>query len=147
MPQLDSSTYVGQLFWLLITFMVLFVLMTYVVMPQLEKIFMRREVKIRGLLDQAEKDQKEAQSLIQLDQQKLEKARLEAQQKIRHVVEEVRQSKEHHKQEMDRYFQQKLDEADHQLHLLTKQTLQEAILSKGELVEALSQKIRQETFS
>lgn len=144
MPQLDVSTYMGQLFWLLLTFTLLLALMTYSIVPKLERIFTRREREIRVLLDQAEAAQREAQSLMQLDQEKLQEARLEAQQKIRMVVEKLRQEKELHKQDMDHFFQQKLSEVDQQFHLLKKQALQEAVLLKGELVEALFQKIKGE---
>lgn len=141
MPQLDFSTYPGQLFWLLVTFGLLLLLMTYVVVPQLEKIFKTREVRIKALLDEAESTQKAAENLIQQNQQKLEDARREVQTKIQKVLEEARQSKEFHKQEIDIYFQQKLEEADQQLRLLKEKAFQEAFFLKDELVGVLSEKI------
>lgn len=146
MPQLDFSTYFPQLFWLFFSFALLFILMSYIVLPQLEKLFNRRAFKMRVLLDQAELMQKEAQTLIQQDQEKLQEARVEAQKKIRDVLMEVQQNKERYKQEIDAHFQQKLEEADGHLNSLRKKAFQEATLLKGELVEALFQKIKRENF-
>lgn len=46
MPQLDLSTFVPQLFWLVVTFGFLYYLLSKFCLPQLTNIFVRRELQI-----------------------------------------------------------------------------------------------------
>ncbi len=55
MPQFDFSTFPGQIFWLVVTFAVLFVLMSTIVLPAIGKTIDRREAKIEADLEAAQK--------------------------------------------------------------------------------------------
>jgi F-type H+-transporting ATPase subunit b len=54
MPQFDFSTFPGQVFWLVVTFAVLFTLMSTIVLPTIGKTIDRREAKIQADLDAAQ---------------------------------------------------------------------------------------------
>lgn len=48
LPQLDVQTFPGQLFWLAVTFGLLFLLLTYVVIPRIGGVLAARQGKIGG---------------------------------------------------------------------------------------------------
>lgn len=54
MPQLDPATFLPQLFWLALTFIPLFLFMTYVALPRVTRIRDERSSRITGDLEAAE---------------------------------------------------------------------------------------------
>jgi len=54
MPQFDSSTFVSQIFWLVVTFAILFILMWKVALPRVSETLDNREQKISFDLKKAE---------------------------------------------------------------------------------------------
>ncbi len=63
MPQLDPSSYASQLFWLLITFVVLFLIIWRHVSPKIGSIKESRQYKIDADLEKAEKLKEKAESV------------------------------------------------------------------------------------
>jgi len=63
MPQLDISTFLPQLFWLFICFGLLYLLLSKICIPQLDKIFAKRDSKISEDLAAAHKAKEEALKL------------------------------------------------------------------------------------
>lgn len=63
MPQLDFSTWIGQIFWLIFTFSVMYILMTTLVLPRMKNIYDRREQKISGDIKRAEELHSEIQNV------------------------------------------------------------------------------------
>ncbi len=63
MPQLDFSTYPSQLFWLLITFLVMYYYMAGAVLPKIARVLQSRSERISNDLDEAAELRDEAESL------------------------------------------------------------------------------------
>ncbi len=53
LPQLDTSTFASQLFWLIITFSFLYWVMSRIALPRLQSVILDRKNKIQGDLDEA----------------------------------------------------------------------------------------------
>ena len=53
MPQMDFTTYAPQLVWLVITFVLLYFLMSRMALPRIERILTTRENRIEGDLAEA----------------------------------------------------------------------------------------------
>jgi F-type H+-transporting ATPase subunit b len=53
LPQLDTSTFASQLFWLIITFSFLYWVMSRIALPRLQGVILDRRNKIQGDLDEA----------------------------------------------------------------------------------------------
>ncbi len=53
LPQLDTSTFASQLFWLIITFSFLYWVMSRIALPRLQGVILDRSKKIQGDLDEA----------------------------------------------------------------------------------------------
>jgi F-type H+-transporting ATPase subunit b len=79
MPQLDPAFFGTQLFWLAVSFVVLYLLMWRVAMPQIAGVLKQRDDKIQGDLETAQKLKEETKSVIAAYEQALATARGEAQ--------------------------------------------------------------------
>ena len=60
LPQLDVQTYASQIFWLVVSFIVLYFLVAKVAMPRISEVLEERQERIEDDLDKAETLKKEA---------------------------------------------------------------------------------------
>ncbi len=79
MPQLDVSTFVPQLFWLAVTFIVLFILMKTVALPRVNVAIEARRKRLDEDLNHAAAMKTEAEAAIASYQRALSEARARAQ--------------------------------------------------------------------
>jgi F-type H+-transporting ATPase subunit b len=89
MPQLDLATFAPQLVWLAITFIVLYLLMSQVALPQVGRAIDQRGEKIEGDLAQARRMQTEAEATLAAYERRLAEARAEAQAVMRAATERL----------------------------------------------------------
>lgn len=78
MPQLDASTYLSQIFWLLVTFLSLWLIMSWFIIPRIEDIMEQRRQKIDGYIQKAEKINKQALQSLDKYEKALKKAKEKA---------------------------------------------------------------------
>ncbi len=83
MPQLDYHSFAPQLVWLAITFVALYLVMSRLAVPAISDTLDKRQAKIQGDLDAAEKASEEARSLIAAYQRRLADTREEARKLMR----------------------------------------------------------------
>ena len=88
MPQLDSATFLPQLFWLVVTFGILFLVMWRVALPRVADVLEARQERMSGNLEKAEDFKKDAEAVLEA----YEAAMAEAREKALGVVAEVRGS-------------------------------------------------------
>src|SRR5690349_267057 len=79
MPQLDLTTFPTQIFWLFVTFVVLYILMAKLALPRIESVVEARRQKIEGDLDRAAQMKAEAEAVIAAYEKALADARHQAQ--------------------------------------------------------------------
>lgn len=89
MPQLDFSTFPSQLFWLLVTFVALYVLMKRLALPRVGDAIAARRNRIEGDLAQAEQLKIEAEAVLAAYQKTLADARAQAQATLRATMEQA----------------------------------------------------------
>lgn len=63
MPQLDTTSYLGQIFWLFISFCTMYVLMARFALPHVRMILERREEVIQNNLEQASQTKASAEDI------------------------------------------------------------------------------------
>jgi len=83
MPQLDYHLFAPQLVWLAIAFVALYLVMSRLAVPAISDTLDKRQAKIQGDLDAAEKANEEARSLIAAYQKRLADTREEARKLMR----------------------------------------------------------------
>ena len=89
LPQLDIETYASQIFWLIVTFIVLYFLVAKIAMPRIAEVLEGRQERIEDDLDKAETLRKEAY-LVRVEYEKaLSSAREEAHEATRRAQEEI----------------------------------------------------------
>lgn len=89
MPQFDPSTFGPQLFWLLVTFVALYLLMSRLVLPRITDILGQREDRIDGNLRRAESLKEEADQVLGAYQKAIADARSQAQAALAQAAAEI----------------------------------------------------------
>lgn len=115
MPQLAFETFASQLFWLAVTFIVLYILMSKVVIPRVGGILEDREQRIRADLDKAESLKSETDTAIAEYQRKLAEARANAGDMIAAMKAEVTAEIDARKAEIDTELEGRQAEAEKQI--------------------------------
>ncbi len=82
MPQLETSTYLSQIFWLITTFLSLWFFMAWFIIPKIEDVMEQRRRKIDDFVQKAERFNKQALISLNKYEKALEKAKEEAQNTI-----------------------------------------------------------------
>lgn len=85
LPQLDLSTYSSQIVWLVITFVILYVLMSKMALPRIGEVLEERQNKIDDNLAKAEELKAQAEAASDAYETSLSTARSKAQEAIRVV--------------------------------------------------------------
>ncbi len=78
MPQLDMAAYPPQIFWLVVSFVILLLLMWRVGLPRVRKVLEARQDRISGDLEQAETLRAEAEQALKAYEKALADARAKA---------------------------------------------------------------------
>lgn len=78
MPQLETSTYLSQFFWLITSFLTLWFCMAWVIIPKIEEVMEQRRRKIDDFVQKAEKINKQALQSLNKYEKALQKAKNEA---------------------------------------------------------------------
>ncbi len=107
MPQFDPTFFTTQLFWLFVTFALLYVLMSTLAMPKIGAVLEERQRKIDDNLDKAAQLKAEAETAIALYEKALAESRSQAQEILRASGEAMaKQAEERQKQLGERLAQQ-----------------------------------------
>ena len=89
MPQLDFSTFPSQLFWLALTFIILYALMRVLALPRIETAIETRRHRLDDDLARAATLKSEAEAVIAAYQKALAEARADAQRRMRETGERL----------------------------------------------------------
>jgi len=89
MPQLDFGTYPNQIFWLVVTLLVLYFLLSRIALPRIASILSERQGAIARDLEQAEELRRKAVAAEEAYKQALADARAEANQIIAEAKAEI----------------------------------------------------------
>ena len=88
MPQLDASTFLTQLFWLAVTFVILYLLMWRVALPRIADLLQTRQERIDDDLERAENLRNDAAAALEAYDKAIAKGRENAQAVLRQAAEE-----------------------------------------------------------
>jgi F-type H+-transporting ATPase subunit b len=83
MPQLDPKSFMPQLVWLAIAFLALYLVMSRLAVPAIADTLAKRQAKIQGDLDAAERANEETKALVAAYEKRLAGAREDARRLVR----------------------------------------------------------------
>lgn len=64
LPQLDASTYAGQIFWLAVCFLILYFGIANAVLPRIRAVLQQRAFRIESDIQKADEFRKEAEAIL-----------------------------------------------------------------------------------
>jgi len=88
-PQLDTSTYASQVFWLFITFATTYFIMARVALPRIAHVLELREAKKRGDLTEAERVNNEAETVFDAYKKTMSEAQDDARQILARAAQDI----------------------------------------------------------
>jgi F-type H+-transporting ATPase subunit b len=115
MPQLDLTTFPSQIFWLAVTFYILYRLMADKVLPRISEVLEERSDRITNDLEQAETLKKNAEEVIKAYEEELAQARSKAQAAIAQVQQEVGDYAQRRQQEESARWAERIAEAEERI--------------------------------
>ena len=114
MPQLDPEFWVSQVFWLVISFGLLFIVLSKFILPTISDNLERRRSQILENIETAEKQRKESDNNLKEFEKKLSNSRAEASSLIneakKKLLEEINKKKELLENEIDKEIKSAEDE-------------------------------------
>ncbi len=141
MPQLDLSSYISQAFWLLLSFCMLWLLLSTFVVPKLADTIEQRKRKIDEYLQKAETLNTQAQKSLEKYHTTLDLAEKQAQAEILHGKEELKAYLHKAESDLSAELNQKI--ADNEFMLATQKanTLQNIEVMAQDLAYQITQKL------
>jgi F-type H+-transporting ATPase subunit b len=143
MPQLDSTWFTSQLFWLAITFVTLYVLLSRMVLPPLQDIIARRKQTIESDIAQAQHLKSQAEQARQDYERTLAEARFRAQKLIDDAISAYKANAEQQSRNMDKQLEQRLADAARQISARKKELLEALTPTTAELTTMIVEKLTQ----
>ena len=130
MPQLDITTFSSQLFWLGLSFIILYLILSYVAVPKIARIYDDRQKTVEEKLSQANSYREKAEELLAEYEATLASARGEAHEQYRAITHAVTE-------EMLLKQQTFLDALNVRLHLEEKKLSHEALDVREDMQKAV----------
>jgi F-type H+-transporting ATPase subunit b len=115
MPQLNVHDFSPQLAWLAIAFLALYLVMSQIAVPAVSDTLAKRQAKIQGDLDAAEKANQQTNELIAAYEKRLAEAREEARRLLRERGEADGASAASHFQELHDRLANQIEEAERRI--------------------------------
>jgi F-type H+-transporting ATPase subunit b len=142
MPQLEQiDTYLSQVFWLLITFCVLYFVLWRVVLPRMAQILQTRQGKIDDDLARAEALKKEAEATLARYETAMGKARSEAQAIVRSAAERAAADAAHRHEELSHKLAAEAEAAERRIAAARQEALANVQVVAAEVAEATVAKL------
>ncbi len=121
MPQLEPSSYISQIFWLTITFLGLWFVMSWWIIPRIAEIIDERRQKIESYLQKAENINKQALSALERYNEAIDKAKQDVAEKLAQEKLEMQREIEEQKAGMEEMLNKKIAENE---YILAKERLE-----------------------
>lgn len=145
MPQLDPTWFASQLFWLFVSFSLLYFILAKMILPPLMSIMERRQHAVESDLSQAKSFASEAEAAKELYERTLAQARANSQQLIDAVAHEFKAKSELASKELEETIAAKLKEAERKISA-KKQELMDALTpTTAEMTALIVEKLTQST--
>jgi F-type H+-transporting ATPase subunit b len=144
MPQLDPTWYSSQLFWLALTFVGLYIVLSRMVLPPLMEVIARRAQTVQGDIETAQRLKHDAEVARANYDKALADSRMKAQTLMNEAIASQKHTAEEKAKELDKQIEKKLAAASAQISAKKTQMLTELIPTTSELVGMIVEKLTQQ---
>jgi len=125
MPQLDFATFPTQLFWLAVTFIILYVLMKWLVLPQVAAMIKARRDQLDADLASAEQLKAEAEAALAAYQQVLATARAQAKAVVKQTTDRMAAEAAERQRQLNEALARRITAAEGQIAAAKERALSE----------------------
>jgi F-type H+-transporting ATPase subunit b len=141
MPQLDFATFPTQLFWLAVTFIILYMLMKWVALPQVAAMIKARRDRLDADLARAEQLKAEAESVLAAYQQTLASARAQAQAAVKETSDRLAAEAAERQRQLSESLAQRIAAAERDIAAAKQQALGELHDIAVEVARSVTEKL------
>jgi F-type H+-transporting ATPase subunit b len=125
MPQLDFTTFPPQLFWLAVSFVVLYGLMRWLALPRVERVIAGRREHLHGDLTRAAELKAEAEAALAAYQKTLAEARAAAQATLRETGEKLAAEAAERQRRLSATLAEQIEAAERRIAAMKEEALAE----------------------
>jgi len=143
MPQLDPTWFASQLFWLTVSFVALYFILSRLVLPPLQEVILRRQQTRDHDLDRAQTLKSEAEEAKLAYERTLAEARARAQQLTHDAIASHKAKAEAQMKDADRQIERKLADAAHKITAKKEEMMRELTPTAAELTAIIFEKLTQ----
>ena len=143
MPQLDPTWFASQLFWLAVTFVLLYAMLSRFVLPPLQDIVARRKQTAASDIEQAQSLKSQADYARQEYERTLAEAREHAQGFMSDAMQDHKAKAELEAKDMDKQIEKQLAEAMRKIAARKAELLDELTPTAAELTGMIVEKLTQ----
>lgn len=147
MPQLDSSTFTSQLFWLVICFFSMLFIMSKFIVPKIADILEQRQRKIDSYLNKAHTIRLEAEESLKKYQEALAEATRNANEALEKTQAEINSYMQTRQDELAAKLQKKIAAGETEINKSKDEAMAKVKEMSEELAEAVVAKIGLSTIS
>ena len=141
MPQLEMGDYAPQIFWLVVTFVVLMLLMWSVGLPRIRRVVEAREAKVSDDLAQAESLKQEAEAALAAYEEALAEARTRAHGVLAETQARLSAEAAALRENLDAELAAKAEEAEARIRRAREQALANLRAVAGEVARAATERL------
>lgn len=141
MPQLDTSSFTSQLFWLVICFFSMMFIMSKFIIPKIADIMEQRQRKIDSYLNKAADLKQQAESALQKYQDALAQATENANKSLADTKDEMNKLINDKQSELEGRLQKKIKEGETEINVSKEQALKQIKAISEELALDVVKKI------
>jgi len=141
MPQLNPEFWISQIFWLTLTFGILYVVLSKLILPKISANLELRKSQIQENIEAAEKQRESSENKIKEYDEIVLKNKLEAKNIFKNTREKVIKDISYKKEVLDKQIDEEIKKAEQEIELLKKSAPEKinriAIEASSELVKKL----------
>lgn len=123
LPQLDPSSFATQIFWLAVTFIVLYLLMSRVALPRVRDVLEERERRITDDLEKAQRLKDESEAVLAEYEKALADARANAQAMFAEAAEQANAEAAKRQQDVSQKLAKQLEKAESRVRVAKAEAL------------------------
>ena len=120
MPQLNPEFWISQIFWLILTFGILYVVLSKLILPKISKNLESRKSQIQENIEAAEKQREDSEAKLKEYDDIVLKSKLEAKNIFKDIRDKTLKDINSKKETLDNQIDQEIEKAEQEIDVLKK---------------------------